>query len=263
MRRKPKIEIDRDKIRTEARKLDGAGLRIWLDRAIDLLPDDAIPELIADYVHLRDVLTHEATQPDVLRAIREFHRESMAGRYYQSFNVNSRNSTEKSRGTEIFIADHSRLVEACLRAERSGDLETAAEGLELLVALMREIDRCERDIVFFADEAGSWQVGVLWDRVLPAWFRSLSPGKTRTSGPRPSSTRSTPSPAIKWPSSSWRHVMRGHPNSAPRWQSTKPTCAAARDETRGASRFVVASRLSRPRLVHTKCSGTPAMCAGP
>lgn len=25
---------------------------------------------------------------------------------------------------------------------------------------MREIDRCERDVVFFADEAGSWQVGV-------------------------------------------------------------------------------------------------------
>jgi hypothetical protein len=176
MSRQEKIDIDRDKVRTEARKLDGTGLRVWLDRAIDLLPDDAFPELIADYVHLRDVLADETTQPDVLRAIREFHHESMAGRYYQSFNVNSRNCTEKSRGTETFIAEHSRPVEACLRAERAGDLETAAEGLELLIGLMREIDRCERDIVFFADEAGSWQVGVLWDRVLPAWLRSLSPG---------------------------------------------------------------------------------------
>jgi hypothetical protein len=40
---------------------------------------------------------------------------------------------------------------------------------------MREIDQCRDDIVFFADEAGSWQVGVVWDRVLPAWFRSMSP----------------------------------------------------------------------------------------
>jgi hypothetical protein len=40
---------------------------------------------------------------------------------------------------------------------------------------MREIDRFARNIVCFADEAGSWQVGVLWERVLPAWFRSLSP----------------------------------------------------------------------------------------
>jgi hypothetical protein len=175
MKRKRDIDIDRDKVRAEARKLDGTGLRVWLDRAIELLPDEAFPELIADYVHLRDVLADEATQPDLLRSIRAFHRESMAGRYYQSFNVNSRNYMEKSRGTETFIAEHSRLVEACLRAEQDGDLETAAEGLELLIGLMREIDRCQREIVFFADEAGSWQVGVLWDRVLPAWFRSLSP----------------------------------------------------------------------------------------
>jgi hypothetical protein len=89
--------------------------------------------------------------------------------------VNSRNYMEKSRGTETFIAEHSRLVDACLRAEQNGELETAAEGLGLLIDLMREIDQCRDDIVFFADEAGSWQVGVLWDRVLPAWFRSLSP----------------------------------------------------------------------------------------
>lgn len=168
-------QIDRDKVRAEARKLDGTGLRVWLDRAIDMLPDEAFPELIADYVHLRDVLADERTRPDLLRTVRQFHRDSLAGRYYQDFMVNSRNFMEKSRGTETFIAEHSRLVDACLRAEQSGDRDTAAEGLGLLVDLMREIDRCERDVVFFADEAGSWQVGVLWDRVLPAWFRSLSP----------------------------------------------------------------------------------------
>ena len=170
------LEIDRDKVRAEARKLDGTGLRVWLDRAIDMLPDDAFPALIADYVHLREVLADENTRPDLLRTIRQFHRDSMAGRYYQDFMVNSRNYMDKSRGTETFIAEHSRLVEACLRAEQAGEFEVAAEGLELLINLMREIDRCERDIVFFADEAGSWQVSVLWERVLPAWFRSLSPG---------------------------------------------------------------------------------------
>jgi hypothetical protein len=167
--------IDRDKVRAQARKLDGAALRVWLDRAIDRLPDEAIPELIADYVHLRDVLADASTKPDLERSIREFHRDSMAGRYYEDFMVNSRNYRSESHGTEIFIAEHSRLVDACLCAEQAGDLETAADGLNLLIELMREIDRCEREIVFFADEAGSWQVGVLWERVLPAWFRSLSP----------------------------------------------------------------------------------------
>lgn len=175
MNREGDVEVDRDKVRAEARKLDGTGLRVWLDRAIDMLPDEAFPELIADYVHLRDVLADENTRPDLLRMVRQFHRDSLTGRYYQDFMVNSRNCMEKSRGTETFIAEHSRLVDACLRAEQSGELDTAAEGLGLLIDLMREIDRCERNVVFFADEAGSWQVGVHWDRVLPAWFRSLSP----------------------------------------------------------------------------------------
>ncbi|HTU41044.1 MAG TPA: hypothetical protein VMF10_05010 [Candidatus Aquilonibacter sp.] len=29
-------------------------------------------------------------------------------------------------------------------------------------------------MIFFADEGGSWMVGVEWRRVLPAWFRVLS-----------------------------------------------------------------------------------------
>jgi len=168
--------IDRENVRAHARKLDGTGLLVWLDRAIDMLPDEVFPELIADYVHLKDVVADGNTQPDLLHTIRHFHRESLAGRYYQDFMVNSRNYMEKSRGTETFIAENSRLVDACLRAERAGDLHTAREGLRLLIDLLREIDRCEIDIVFFADEAGSWQVGVSWEQVLPAWFRSLSPG---------------------------------------------------------------------------------------
>jgi hypothetical protein len=40
--------------------------------------------------------------------------------------------------------------------------------------LLRHIDECLDDVIFFADEGGSWQVGVDWQRVLPAWFRCLS-----------------------------------------------------------------------------------------
>lgn len=170
-----KIEIDRDKVRAITRKLDTTDLRIWLDRAIDILPDQAFPKLIADYVHLQDILADENTHTNLLRSVRQFHSDSLAGRYYEDFMVNSHNFMSHSRGTQTFIAEHSRLVDACLQAERNEELETAAEGLGLLIDLMREIDRCERNVVFFADEAGSWQVGVLWERVLPAWFRSLSP----------------------------------------------------------------------------------------
>ncbi len=44
----------------------------------------------------------------------------------------------------------------------------------LLFALLRCIDEDADDVVFFADEGGSWRVGVDWDKVLPAYFRCLS-----------------------------------------------------------------------------------------
>ena len=111
------MTIDRDKIHSEARKLDGTGVRVWLGRAIELLPDDALPELIADYVHLRDVLVDENGCTDLLRSSGQFYRESLAGHYYENFNVNSRNCMETSRGTEVFIAEQRAVL-----AEPEGNL---------------------------------------------------------------------------------------------------------------------------------------------
>jgi len=48
------------------------------------------------------------------------------------------------------------------------------EAYELLLGLLREIDTFERDIVFFADEAGVWQFGINWIRILPSYFRCLA-----------------------------------------------------------------------------------------
>lgn len=172
---RPHPAIDRGKLRAHARRLEGHALLVWMDRAIDLLPDDSLPELIADYVRAEDLAPDPGSQPDLLHTIRRFHRESLAGHYYQDFMVNSRNFREMSRGTETWIAEHTRLLDGCMRAERSGDLDVARHGLALLIDLLRQIDECEDDIVFFADEAGSWQVGVNWREVLPAWFRSMTP----------------------------------------------------------------------------------------
>ena len=40
--------------------------------------------------------------------------------------------------------------------------------------MLRHIDEGNDDVVFVADEGGSWQVGVDWGKVVPAWFRCLS-----------------------------------------------------------------------------------------
>ena len=46
--------------------------------------------------------------------------------------------------------------------------------MELLFELLDEIDRGSDKVIFFADEGGSWQVGVDDVKVLPAYFTSLA-----------------------------------------------------------------------------------------
>ena len=54
------------------------------------------------------------------------------------------------------------------------------EAMDILFGMVSHIDECRDDIIFFADEGGSWQVGVDWARVLPAWLKVLS----ATAGPK-------------------------------------------------------------------------------
>lgn len=111
--------------------------------------------------------------------VRAFDRAVRAGDYYEGFNVNSKNFMEKSEGTERFIRDCRRLLERGITdASKGSAAELSAAELracfEVLFVLLRRIDEGDDD-VFFADEQGSFQVGVPWERVLPAWFACLAP----------------------------------------------------------------------------------------
>lgn len=44
----------------------------------------------------------------------------------------------------------------------------------MLFQLLSRIDEAPDDVVYFADEAGSWQLGVHWRGVFPAYFRCLA-----------------------------------------------------------------------------------------
>ena len=61
-----------------------------------------------------------------------------------------------------------------LRAAAKKQPTQVREAFELLLDLLRKIDDDTDGIIFFADEAGSWQVGVDWRDVFPAYFRCLA-----------------------------------------------------------------------------------------
>ena len=147
-----------------------------LDDAIDLLPPSKLCKVAKKYFDLESLRpdTEKSTKESLVAKVKRFEKASLAGDYYESFNVNSKNYMEKSVGTSAWIATYLRHLDYCVTSARKRDPKAVCQAMDILFGLLDHVDECRDDIIFFADEGGSWQVGVDWDRVLPAWFEVLS-----------------------------------------------------------------------------------------
>ena len=173
--RKP-IQLDRDKLRAEVRKLGSEYDFYMLDDAIGLLPMAKLHKIAKKYIDLKRLRpdAEKATRPNLLSDVNRFEKVSLAGEYYESFDVNSRNCTQQSTGTSAWIADYLRLLDRCVFNAKQSNPAEAREAMDILFGLLNHIDEGHDDDIFFADEGGSWQVGVDWAKVLPVWFKVLS-----------------------------------------------------------------------------------------
>ncbi len=170
-------EIDRDKMRDALRIIGDEYVFYILDEAIDLLPPDELAKLVGQYIEferLRPDAGASATKRSLLEEVKDFDNASRAKKYYVSFNVNSKNCMESSTGTRAFIAECRRQLDPCVAHASKGPAAETREAFDTIFALLRHIDEGNDDVVFVADEGGSWQVGVDWGKVVPAWFRCLS-----------------------------------------------------------------------------------------
>jgi hypothetical protein len=166
--------VDIEKLRAALRGMSRGRLLIVAERAIEIVPRAKLRQLVGDMVRLDELAEGKRGAAPLLDEVRKFHAASLRGEYDDGFDVNSKNFMEKSKGTEAFIAEFYRLAGKCVRAVGKRPRPPVREAFELLFALLRRIDEDPGGIVFFADEAGSWQVGVDWRRVLPAYFRCLA-----------------------------------------------------------------------------------------
>jgi hypothetical protein len=175
MARKP-IQIDRAKLRAEVRKLGSEQVFGMLDDAIELLPPAKLHNLAKKYLDLKRLHAdaQQAKTPGLLTVAQLFQKASLAGEYYESFNVNSKNYMETSAGTRAWIAEYLRLLDRCVSSAMGSDPAEVRQSMDILFGLLNHIDEGRDDVIFFGDEGGSWQVGVNWAKVLPVWFKALS-----------------------------------------------------------------------------------------
>ena len=61
-----------------------------------------------------------------------------------------------------------------MEESKKRNVANVRRAFDILFDLLDRFDDADDRMVFFADEGGSWMVGIDWKQVLPAWFRVLS-----------------------------------------------------------------------------------------
>jgi hypothetical protein len=171
--------IDWEALEPALRRLKKEELLQVLHRAYRELPASRVVSLFGEYVdlttpHSPTLARDDAAPHRLFKAVQKFHADSLAGQYYESFRVDSRNFMDKSEGTELWISECNQLFDKCVELSGKGHHAETRKAMDLLFELLHQIDSGSDDIIFFADEGGSWQVGVNGEKVLPAYFRSLA-----------------------------------------------------------------------------------------
>jgi hypothetical protein len=167
--------IDFSAVRAELRTLNRGSLLIIAERAIELIPATQLNTLLSDFVQLtaRPAEAGNATV-SLLDEVRTFYDTAKAGKYYQPIEINNQGRQEQSNGTDAFIAEFHRLLHTCIRAADQEVPSGLRESFEFLLALLRHIDEGNDNVLFFADDGSSLDVGVNWRAALPAYFKCLA-----------------------------------------------------------------------------------------
>jgi hypothetical protein len=86
------VELDQNKLRAAIRKLPDEYVFYMLDEAIDQLPKANLHRIVKKYLDLRRLRPDrkKARKARLLEDVKAFERASLAGEYYESFDVNSR-----------------------------------------------------------------------------------------------------------------------------------------------------------------------------
>ena len=166
--------VDREKLRVTLRRMKRGDLLVIAERAAELLPRAKLQVVFGDRLKLHEFTVTAGGRVGLLEEVRRFHDASLRGDYYESFDVDSKNFMQMSGGTDAFIAEFDRLARKCVRAAEKRPRTPVRAAFELLFELLRHIDECHDDVIFFADEAGSWQVDVDWRATLAGYFQCLA-----------------------------------------------------------------------------------------
>jgi len=149
---------------------DAAALLDLLSKAYDEMDRDQRKAVFGRLVRTLPPAPVEGAE--LLDKVKDFHRESLAGVYYEPFDINSKNWMHIPEGTEEWFERLGDLLKSSAQLTAQGDHLHAVACFGLLYDLVDRMERGE-DIVF-GDEIGTWMVPGDKKQSVAAYMTSLA-----------------------------------------------------------------------------------------
>lgn len=108
---------------------------------------------------------------ELLNQVKAFYEDSLAGKYYAPFEINSKNFADIPEETQEWFQVLVDLMEDVTRLTKKEEHALAIEGFGLLYKL---IDKMEMGEIVFADEVGSWMIPADESKFILAYLTSLA-----------------------------------------------------------------------------------------
>lgn len=100
--------------------------------------------------------TAKLSPDEVLAAVNQFHADSLAGKYYAPFNMNSKNYNWVPPETEAWFDEISTWLDRSCELATEGQQPYAKKCLDLLLELVNKMNDGEE--IAFAHELGDWMI---------------------------------------------------------------------------------------------------------
>ncbi len=109
---------------------------------------------------------------NVIKEVNQFYKDSLEGRYYAPFNINSKNYRDIPEETKEWFSRISELLRDSVKLSERGEDEAAVECFKLLNELIEQMSNGEE--IVFADEYGTWMIHDDEKKRIKAYATSLA-----------------------------------------------------------------------------------------
>lgn len=148
----PSGYLDRQRLLRALSEMDKTELLAYLEATLIAMDPLQVEDVFGELA--RDRFVRALSPEAVLEAIRQFQQDSVAGKYYAPFDMDSKNYNDVPLQTEAWFNEMSAWLNRVCDLAESGEIQSAKEGFRLLFKLL---DNMTNEIVF-AHELGDWMI---------------------------------------------------------------------------------------------------------